>query len=256
MPLPPFILAQTQAGLFRVLDTFAAMLAGGIASLAGFGIGSILTPLLAMQMGTKLAVAVVSIPHFIGTAVRFVLIREHVEKRVLLSFGIASAGAGLAGALLHARFNNSVLGYILGALLLFAGIMGITGLSKRLRFEGVAAWITGALSGAFGGLVGNQGGIRSAAMLGMRISRESFVATATAIALIVDIARIPVYAATQGKQVLGLWPVLSLMILGVVVGTVTGGRLLRHIPEPLFRRVVSAMVFALGVSMFLFPGKG
>src|SRR2546427_12525959 len=134
------MLAQTQGGLFRLLVTLGAMLAGGIASIAGFGIGSILTPLLAIQIGTKLAVAVVSIPHFIGTAVRFVLIREHVEKRVLLSFGIASAGAGLAGALLHPPFFNSLLGHIFGALFVFAGIMGIKGLFKQLRLESGAGW--------------------------------------------------------------------------------------------------------------------
>jgi hypothetical protein len=134
--------------------------------------------------------------------------------------------------------------------------MGITSWSKRLRFEGAAAWLAGALSGIFGGLVGNQGGIRSAAMLGMRVSKESFVATATAIALVVDAARMPVYALMQGKQVLDIWPVLSLAIIGVVVGTIAGERVLRRIPEPLFRRVVSFIILALGISLLLHPGSG
>jgi uncharacterized protein len=242
--------------VFRTLITVAATLAGAIASVAGFGIGSILTPLLAIRVGTKLAVAAVSIPHLIATALRFARIRQHVDKGVFLSFGITSAAGGLLGALLHARFSSTVLSYVLGILLVFAGIIGITGLSQRMRFEGAAAWIAGALSGAFGGLVGNQGGIRSAAMLGMRVSKESFVATATAIALIVDLARMPVYAVIQGRQVLEIWPVLVLAIIGVVVGTLAGERALRRIPEPLFRRVVSTIILALGVGMLLLPGKG
>src|ERR1700680_3706716 len=210
--------------LFHALITIAAILAGGIASIAGFGIGSILTPLLALRVGTKLAVAAVSVPHLIATALRFALIREHVDKRLFLSFGITSAAGGLVGALLHTKFSGTVLSYILGALLIFAGVMGITGWSQRLRFEGAVSWIAGALSGVFGGLVGNQGGIRSAAMLGMRVSKESFVATATAIALLVDAARMPVYALMQGKQVLEIWPALLLAIIGVVVGTIAGER--------------------------------
>jgi uncharacterized protein len=242
--------------IFDTLMAAAAVIAGAIASIAGFGIGSILTPLLALRAGTKLAVAAVSIPHLIATAVRFVRIGKHVDKRVFVSFGITSAAGGLLGALLHARFSSTVLSYLLGALLVFAGIMGITGLSKRMRFEGAAAWIGGALSGAFGGLVGNQGGIRSAAMLGMRVSKESFVATATAIALVVDLARMPVYAVMQGRQVLEIWPVLLLTIIGVVLGTLAGERMLKRIPEPLFRRMVSLIIFALGVSLILHPGKG
>jgi len=241
---------------FDTLIAVAAAFAGAIASVAGFGIGSILTPLFAIHFGTKLAVAAVSIPHLIATALRFVRIGEHVDKRVFVSFGITSAAGGLLGAVLHARFSSTALSYVLGALLVFAGIMGVTGLSRRMRFEGVAAWIAGALSGAFGGLVGNQGGIRSAAMLGMRVSKESFVATATAIALVVDLARMPVYAVVQGKEVLGIWPVLLLAIIGVVLGTLAGERVLRKIPEPLFRRIVSLIILTLGVALFLYPGKG
>ena len=142
-----------------------ARTAPAIASISGFGIGSILTPLLASWIGTKLAVAVVSIPHFIGTALRFVVIREHVDRRVLWTFGAASAAGGLVGALLHIWMRSAILGYVLGVLLVFAGFMGITGLAARMSFGKRSAWFAGALSGMFGGLVGNQGGIRSAALL-------------------------------------------------------------------------------------------
>ena len=54
-----------------------------------------------------------------------------------------------------------------------------------MRFGGRTAWLAGALSGAFGGLVGNQGGIRSAAMLGLGVQGPAFVATATAIGIAV-----------------------------------------------------------------------
>jgi uncharacterized protein len=242
--------------IFDTLIALVATLAGAIASVAGFGIGSILTPLFALHFGTKLAVVAVSIPHLIATALRFVRISEHVDKRVFVSFGITSAAGGLLGALLHARFSSTVLSYVLGGLLVFAGIMGVTGLSRRMRFEGVAAWIAGSLSGAFGGLVGNQGGIRSAAMLGMPVSKESFVATATAIALVVDVARMPVYAVIQGKQVLDIWPVLLMAIMGVVLGTLVGESILKRIPGPLFRCVVSIIILALGVGLLLYPGKG
>lgn len=241
--------------IFQVLIAVASILAGAIASVTGFGIGSILTPLLAIRAGTKLSVAAVSIPHLMATALRFLRMSEHVDKRVFLSFGITSALAGLLGALLHARFNSTILSYILGTLLVFAGIMGITGLSKRMRFEGPTAWAAGALSGAFGGLVGNQGGIRSAAMLGMRVSKESFVATATAIALIVDGARMPVYAVMQWRQALEIWPMILLAIIGVVIGTLAGERILRQIPEPVFRRLVGVIILTLGIFLFVHPGK-
>jgi hypothetical protein len=237
-----------------ILLPLAGIVAGAIAAISGFGIGSILTPLLAAWMGTKLAVALVSIPHFAGTALRFAVIRQHVNRRVLWSFGITSAIGGLLGALLHVWLRSVVLGYVLGVLLVFAGILGITGLASRMKFGQIAAWIAGALSGMFGGLVGNQGGIRSAALLGFDLKRDEFVATATAIALLVDVFRMPVYAATQFGQMAAQWPMIVIATAGVVVGTLSGKWMLSRIPPNVFRMMVASIILALGVWMLLQPG--
>jgi uncharacterized protein len=233
----------------------AAIVAGAIASLAGFGIGSVLTPLLALSVGTKEAVVAVSIPHLVATAIRFWSLRHNIDKQVLKHFGIASATGGLTGALLGARFSSPVLGYILGALLVFAGLTGLTGIAQRMRFGRKAAWLGGASSGLLGGLVGNQGGIRSAALLGFKLNPKAFVATATTIALIVDGARMPVYFFTHPETVrrLALW--ISVMVAGCAIGTVAGGRVLRRIPELYFRRLVALLILALGVMMLSGLGK-
>src|SRR5262249_18688810 len=111
---------------FDGVVTFAAFIAGAIASIAGFGVGSILTPLLAVRVGVKIAVAAVSIPHVIATAVRFWTLRHHVDMRVLKTFGMMSAAGGLAGALLHAYATSAALRYVFAAILMFAGVMGVT----------------------------------------------------------------------------------------------------------------------------------
>lgn len=238
----------------HLLVVMAAIAAGAVASISGFGIGSILTPLLAVGLGTKLAVAEVSVPHFLGTALRFWLIRKHVNRRVLMSFGITSALGGLAGALLHVWLRSMWLGYVLAALLVFAGVMGLTGAARQMRFGHKTAWIAGGLSGVFGGLVGNQGGIRSAALLSFDVRRDAFVATATAIALLVDVFRMPVYAVTQWRPILSAWPLMLTATIGVIAGTLIGKRVLGWIPERTFRLLIAGIVLALGVWMFVHPG--
>ncbi|MGD0999345.1 MAG: sulfite exporter TauE/SafE family protein [Candidatus Brocadiia bacterium] len=235
--------------LFLFLGGLVGIAAGGIAGLSGFGIGSLLTPLLAVRAGTKLAVAAVAIPHVAGTALRFWLLRKAIDRRVLWSFGLTSAAGGLLGALLYRYAASRALTFVFACLLIFAGVLGLTGLAQRLRFTGAAAWVAGALSGVFGGLVGNQGGIRSAAMLGVGLPRDAFIATATAITLMVDGARLPVYLWTQGRELAGIWPAIAVLTLGVLVGTLGGARLLRRIPEPVFRRIVAGLILALGLFM-------
>jgi len=204
--------------MFDALALAAGVLAGAIAAISGFGIGSVLTPLLAAHVGTKLAVGAVSIPHVIGTAVRFASLRSHVDGRAFRRFGVLSAAGGLVGALINTR---------------------------------VKAPVAGALSGVFGGMVGNQGGIRSAALMGFDLTKEAFVATATAVALVVDGARVPVYVWTEWRALAALWPTLAAATAGVLAGTIVGVRVLRRIPERIFRTSVSVLVIVLGLYMLV-----
>jgi uncharacterized membrane protein YfcA len=239
--------------LFALLTVIAGIAAGGIASVAGFGIGSLLTPLFVTLVPTQVAVAAVSIPHVVGTAARFWLLRGHVDHQLLVRFGLTSAAGGLAGALLQARIGSAGLTILFGSLLLFVAVSEFTGLSKRMRFRGAVAWIAGALSGLLGGLVGNQGGIRSAAMLGVDVPRQAFVGTATAVALIVDGARLPVYLATTGGELLEMWPTIAIATIAVACGTLFGHRVLIRIPEEKFRPTVAVLLAILG-GVMLFVG--
>ena len=232
--------------MFLVAVALVGILAAGIASIAGFGIGSLLTPLVAAQYGMKTAVAAIAVPHVIATALRFWKLRRDVDRRVFLGFGAMNAAGSLVGALIHVWVNNPILSIVLGILLVFAGITGVLGYAEKMRFGKRTAWIAGAVSGAFGGLVGNQGGIRSAAMLGLGVKGPAFVATATAIGIAVDLVRMPVYFATEWKSIVQAWPAVIAGIVGVVIGTIIGARILRHIPENIFRRVVAAILLVVG----------
>ena len=234
---------------FQILLFSAAVLSGGVASVTGFGVGSILTPLLAVQIGTREAVVVIAIPHFIATFIRFWMIREHIDRRVLLSFGTASAMGGLIGAFLHSFFQNTTLTLVFGGLLVFAGFMGMTGLSNKMKFQGPLAWTVGVLSGGFGGLVGNQGGIRSAALLTFNLPKMSLVATGTAIGIMVDLARMPVYLVSGYAQIVSATHLISTGIFGVILGTILGIKFLHGIPELTFRKLLGALIFGLGIVM-------
>lgn len=228
-----------------------AVAAGGVAAVSGFGIGSLLTPALAVLLGTKAAVAVVAIPHGVATSVRLWSLRSSVDRHVLTTFGLASAGGGLVGALLYASFATPLLTLMLGLLLVLSGLSELIGWGRRLRFQGGWSLLAGALSGVFGGLVGNQGGIRSAALLRFGLPREALVATATATALLVDGARLPIYVVISGSELLEHWSLVVVLTIGVVVGTLVGVPVLKGIREALFRRLLAILLIVLGLSLLV-----
>ena len=224
-----------------------ALIAGAIASVAGFGIGSLLTPLLALWFPTGVAVASVALPHALATLIRWIGLRRDVSWTVFRQFGVASAVGGLAGAVLQSRLASPVLSAVLGALLLLAGIGELARWQPPLPRSAVGGWIGGMLSGFFGGLVGNQGGIRSAALLRFGLSPRQIVATATASALLVDLARVPVYLASRARDLAPALPLLLPACAGAVAGTLIGVPILRRIPAGAFHRLLGILLIALAL---------
>lgn len=235
---------------FLVALTVVAVLSGGTAAVVGFGIGSLLTPLLAVRVGMPAAIAAIALPHAAATALRFWRLRGAVDWAVVRRFGLLSAAGGLAGALLYARLGGRELTLVLAGLLILTGVSGLTGIMNRVR-SAPAAGMLGAISGFFGGLAGNQGGLRSAALLTFQLSPASFIATATATALLVDAARTPVYLWRAGPELLALWLPITLATAGVLGGTLLGERLLLGMTPERFRRVVSFAILALGTLLLV-----
>jgi hypothetical protein len=232
---------------FIALAALLSVVAGATASVVGFGIGSLLTPLIAWRFGTDVAVAAIAVPHFAGGLLRGWRLRSDIDRALLLRFGILSAIGGLVGALAFANLAPALLGRILGALLVLTATAGLTNWSKRWKPRGLVVWTLGALSGFFGGIVGNQGGLRAAALSRFDLAPTVFVATSTVIGVVIDLVRSPVYLLRFGDRLSSMWLLITVMILGVLAGTLAGERLLLGMSPERFRVIVSLAVGVLGI---------
>ena len=88
-------------------------------------------------------------------------------------------------------------------------------------------------------------------LMGFQLSRESLVATATATGVLVDIARVPVYLATESRSLLSVATYILLATAGCLAGTFWGVRLLERIPSQWYQRLLSSLICALGLYMTL-----
>jgi uncharacterized membrane protein YfcA len=237
--------------LFLVVVFVAGILSGATAAIAGFGIGSVLTPLLAARLGVSLAVAAVSIPHAIATAVRAWRLRRAISWPVVRSFGVLSAAGGLIGALLYARVGSRLLEITLGLLLLATAVAALSDWTRKWKPRGYMAQSLGFLSGLFGGMAGNQGGLRAAALMTFSLTPAMFVATSTAVGLAIDAARMPIYVWRAGSSLLTVLAPIGVATAGVLIGTLFGERLLFGLSEEKFRRVVGILIAALGLWLIL-----
>lgn len=236
---------------YLIVVAIVSILAGATAGVAGFGIGSLLTPLIAIQVGGVRAIAVVVIPHAAATALRAWRLRHSVDWGVLRRFGLLSAAGGLAGALLFARLGGDVLMRILGVLLIITAVSTLGGIGTTRRAPRKAAPPLGFASGFFGGIVGNQGGLRAAALLALGLEPVAFVATSTMTGVLVDGVRAPIYLWRAGDVLGELWPLVVVATVGAVIGTLLGERLLFGLSPTRFRQVIAGLIGAVGVWLLI-----
>jgi uncharacterized membrane protein YfcA len=230
-----------------------AILSGATASVVGFGIGSLMTPLLAVKYGTTTAVALVTLPHAAATAVRCWRLRRNVNRTVLVRFGLLSAAGALAGALIYTRLGPGTLTRVLGGLLVLTAVAQLTGWASRWHPRGPVVALLGLASGFFGGIAGNQGGLRSAALTAFALPPLEFVATATAIGLLVDASRTPVYLWHSAPGRLTLWVPIVVATVGVLIGTIVGERMLLGLSPRRFGQAIGWAIGTLGIWLLVMP---
>jgi uncharacterized protein len=238
---------------FIALAIVVSFLAGATASVVGFGIGSLLTPVLALELGVELAVAVVALPHLAGGILRGWRLRGSIDWQIVTRFGILSYVCGLIGAFVFAKITPTAVARILGVLLILTSVAGLTGWTERWRPHGPVIWIFGALSGLFGGVVGNQGGLRAAALSTFGLDPAVFVATSTVIGVLIDLARPPVYLYKGWLKVTEVRGLIIIAVVAVLGGTLFGERLLFGLSQARFRIIVSVAIGLLGLWFAFHP---
>lgn len=224
-----------------------SFLAGTLALFSGFGLSTILIPVFMFFFEIKMAIFFVAVVHLLNNFLKLFLFRKHVDLAILKRFGFAALLGSFIGALGQVYMVNALLKRLVGLILVFLGIQEWVPAKFQIKFPKSIDPIGGFLSGLLGGLVGNQGAIRSAFLLNYDISKESFIATGVVIACIIDLIRIPVYWLSYAHEDFISWPVLIPLVAFTFLGTFTGKALLRHFSISKFRKFVAGLILLIGV---------
>ena len=220
---------------------------------SGFGLGTLLMPVFALFFPLDHAVALTAVVHFGNNLFKAGIIGKHIAWPVALRFGIpALVGAWLGAQALLSLGNASLLGPVLGGLLIVFALFEVVPAFKNLTVS--ARWLMpgGLLSGFFGGLSGHQGALRTVFLVRSGLGKEAFIATGVAIALAVDMSRISIYQnelLTTGMQ----WDVVITGLVAALAGAVLGKRWLKKTTMDGLQRMVAVALVAFGIYL-IFKG--
>ncbi len=220
-----------------------------IGTMAGFGAATVLTPIAAMFMDMKTAIAVVACFHLSGNASRLLFFGRHINWRVWAQFGVTGVIFSLLGAGVTTRLSSSTIKILFGLfLLLYVWWSSVREGSWTLPAAPVTLLGGGTASGFIAGLIGTGGAIRSACLLAFGYPKEVYIGTSAAIALIVDATRLPVYL-TQRLIPAPLASVVGSLVVAAFLGAWVGQRLVQRISSNAFRRIVTTMLFFMGLKL-------
>lgn len=254
-----------------VIIPIVALIASLLTFFSGFGLGTLLLPVFTLYFDVTIAVGLTAIVHFCNNIFKIALVYKNINWIIVLRFGLPSLLAALVGAyllknlfaetiVLHKYYLESteefhsitLFNLIIGILIIVFSLFEVVPYLKNLSFNQNKLTIGGLLSGFFGGLSGHQGALRSAFLIKLNLSKEQFIATGTAIACIVDVARMSIYVFTfDFVHVKNNSSLILLAVFAAIAGALVGNKLLKKTTLNFLKWFVTIFMITIALLMIL-----
>lgn len=245
-----------------VIIPLTAAFASLLTFFSGFGLGTLLLPAFALFYPLEVAVALTAVVHLLNNLFKGSLTAKHTRWDVVLRFGLPAVGGALLGSLLLKKLIGSgvlytyalgqsvhqitVLKLVMAGLMVFFALFEIVPALKRLSFDKGLLVPGGFLSGFFGGLSGHQGALRSAFLIRLNLSKESFVATGVLIAILIDLTRMTVYSSRfSAEELRQNGAILGVAVGAAFLGAWAGNRILKKTTMAGVQTLVAILLFVM-----------
>ncbi|TKB90744.1 MAG: sulfite exporter TauE/SafE family protein [Nitrospira sp.] len=246
----------------------AALLASALTLFSGFGLGTLLMPVVAVFFPLELAIAMTAMVHLANNLFKIGLLGRKADYSVLLKFGLPAVAAAFAGAALltylgevqplyeyQALGSNrqvTALKLIIGALIVLFIILELSPTFSKTALDRKWLPFGGVISGFFGGLSGHQGAFRSMFLMKAGLEKEAFVATGVVLAVMVDLSRMVIYGvglSDQGDTI--EWQLVIGASASAFAGAYVGAQMLKKVTLRSLQLMVSALLIVVGCGLIV-----
>jgi hypothetical protein len=230
---------------------------------SGFGLGTLMLPVFSLFFPLPVAIGATAVVHLTNNLFKFGLVYKHIHYSTLLRFGLPALIAAFVGGYLldyfgkfhplysyqinDHNFEITLLKIVIGSLMIFFALFDLIPKLSKIKMH--QRWIPlgGLLSGFFGGVSGHQGAFRSAFLTKAGLTKNEFIGTSNAIALIIDISRIFVYIKTIDFALLSEEKgILATGVIAAFIGTFFGKELLKKTTMKGIQYIVGGMLLIMG----------
>jgi len=246
-----------------LIIAMTAFFASLLTLFSGFGLGTILMPVVAIFFPVAVAVALTAFVHLLNNLFKLIVLWRKISWPVVLRFGLPAMIATIPGAWLLTNLSGlpelhaySLAGMqaavtpvklIVGLLLIFFATAEWIPFLKNMPIPAKALPLGGLLSGFFGGLSGHQGAFRSAFLIRAGLDKNQLVASNAAIAALVDITRLVVYGLNMTLLLAQVNSgLLAAATMAAFAGVLAGTTGLKKVTVGFIQKLVAAALYVLG----------
>ena len=256
--------------LYLIICT-ASFLISVLTLFSGFGLGTLLLPLFAIFFPIEIAVAATALVHLVNNIFKFFLVGRFANFKITALFSVpailsAAFGAWLltqigtlpvlaSYALSNHVFQVEPIKLVIGVLIFVFALFELIPALGRISVAPKYIPLGGLLSGFFGGLSGMQGALRSLFLIRAGLSKEQYIGTCVASAILVDCSRILVYGYVIWGQHLAILSTSNLeyLILAAILAAITGSllssRLLEKTTLSTVQKIVGGLLILISIGL-------
>jgi hypothetical protein len=243
--------------------------ASGLTLYSGFGLGTILLPAFALFFPVEAAVAATAVVHLLNNLFKGALLFRTADWTTVIRFGLPAVPAAVAGAWLLGilggsaplfewfaggrSFGPTAAGVTIGGLMIVLALLELQSWFQRLAAPPRLMPVGGLITGFVGGLTGHQGAFRSIFLLKSGLDPARFIATGVLIAVLVDVSRLPAYAASllasearPGDESAAL---IAFATASALAGAGLGVRFLKKATIGFVRSLVALLMLLIGAAL-------
>lgn len=248
-----------------LLIAISALLISWIAFYSGFGLGTILMPVIAIFFPIPIAISLTAMIHFFHSVFKTAIFWKSIHWKVAVHFGGMALIVAIFGALLLSKLSRlqplttysfyaiqgkiSLLALLLGAIFISLATLSLFP-NQILRIKNL--FLGGAISGFFGGLSGNQGAFRSIFIFNLGLDKRAFLGTSAIISSAVDIARLVIYSISFQSLFKEINPFLMTAAIGGAFGGICLGTFfLQKITVEFIQKLIVFLLYFFGALFIL-----
>lgn len=249
-----------------LIIALSAFLASGLTFFSGFGLATVLTPVLILFFPTPIAISLTAIVHFLNNIFKLILTGKNINKEVLLKFGVTAMIGAVFGSftlvmiaqksfiisyyLFNHSFKVELVNLTIGMIILSFVMAEMLPEINKVSINKNLLPIGGILSGFFGGLSGHQGAFRSLFLIKCNLSKEQFIATGILIACLVDVIRLSIYGVSFLNMEIGKdFYLLILTVISAFLGSYIANKYMQKITIKLIKNIITVLLLFISLGL-------